>query len=81
MTHLEMVRLNQALKKKKKRKFFRKSIYAKKDINKNEEFSEKNLVCRRPQNSIKSELYFKILNNKINKDILIDQPIYEKNIK
>jgi N,N'-diacetyllegionaminate synthase len=69
------------IKEKKMRKFFRKSIHAKKNISVNEKLTETNLVCRRPQNSIKSELYFKILNKKTNKDILIDQPIYEKNIK
>ena len=63
------------------RKFFRKSIHAKENIAANEKLIEKNLVCRRPQNSIKSEFYFKILNKKTNKDILIDRPIYEKNIK
>ena len=66
---------------KKMRKFFRKSIYAKKNISINEKLTEKNLVCRRPQNSIKSEFYFKTLNKKSNKEILIGQCIYEKNIK
>ena len=74
-------KIEPSINEKKMRKFFRKSIHAKKNISVNEKLTETNLVCRRPQNSIKSELYFKILNKKTNKDILIDQPIYEKNIK
>ena len=66
---------------KKMRKFFRKSIYAKLKISKGERFTEKNIVCRRPQNSIKSENYFKIIKKRSNKDILIDQPIYQNDIK
>ena len=66
---------------KKMRKFFRKSIYAKLKISKGEKFTEKNIVCRRPQNSIKSENYFKIIKKRSNKDILIDQPIYQNDIK
>ena len=69
------------IKEKKMRKYFRKSIYAKKNITKNEALTDKNLVCRRPQNSIKSEFYFNTLKKKSNIKILIDQPIYEKNIK
>ena len=63
------------------RKFFRKSIYAKKDILVNEKITEKNIVCRRPQKSTKSENYFKIINKKVAKNILANHPIYKNDIK
>ena len=68
-------------KEKKMRKFFRKSIYAKKDISKNGKLIKKNIVCRRPQNSIKSDDYFKIINKRLNKKIIANQAIYENDIK
>ena len=70
-----------SVKEKKMRKFFRKSIYANQDININTKLSEKNLACRRPQQSIKSEFYFRVLSKKSNKKILANEPIYEKDIK
>ena len=66
---------------KKMRKYFRKSIFAKKNILVNEILTETNIVCRRPQISIKSENYFKIINKKAKKKILANQPIYKNDIK
>ena len=66
---------------KKMRKYFRKSIFAKKNILVNEILTETNIVCRRPQISIKSENYFKIINKKAKKKILANQPINRNDIK
>lgn len=66
---------------KKMRKYFRKSIFAKKNILVNEILTETKIVCRRPQISIKSENYFKIINKKAKKKILANQPIYKNDIK
>ena len=66
---------------KKMRKYFRKSIFAKKNILVNEILTETKIVCRRPQISIKSENYFKIINKKAKKKILANQPINRNDIK
>ena len=74
-------KIEPSIKEKEMRKFFRKSIYAKKDILVNEKITEKNIVCRRPQKSIKSENYFKIINKKTTKNIIANNPIYKNDIK
>ena len=74
-------KIEPSMKEKKMRKYFRKSIFAKKNILVNEILTETNIVCRRPQSSIKSENYFKIINKKAKKKILANQPIYKNDIK
>ncbi len=59
----------------------RKSIYAKKNIKKNETISFKNIKTLRPIIGIPAENIFKILNKKVKNDILINQPIFQKDIK
>ena len=74
-------KIEPSVEEKKMRKYFRKSIFAKKNILVNEILTETNIVCRRPQSSIKSENYFKIINKKAKKKILANQPIYKNDIK
>ena len=54
---------------------FRRSIYAIKDIKKNEKFSEKNIKTIRPASGLDPKFYFKILNKKSKKDIKKGSPI------
>ncbi len=46
---------------------FRRSIYAKKDISKNEKFSEKNIICLRPYIKNNSVKFFDLFNKKSQK--------------
>ena len=46
---------------------FRRSIYAIKNIKKNEKFSEKNIKTIRPASGLNPKFYFKILNRKSKK--------------
>ena len=54
---------------------FRRSIYAIKDIEKNEKFSEKNIKTIRPASGLNPKFYFKILNRKSKKNIKKGSPI------
>ena len=60
---------------------FRRSIFACKDINKNEIFSDENLKIIRPANGIDPKYYHKILGKKSSSNIKFAQPIKWKNIK
>ena len=61
---------------KKNLNYIRKSIYAKKDIRKNERFSEENIICKRPLvKGVKSEDFYKILFKKSKFNIKKDNPI------
>ncbi len=66
---------------KKMRKFFRKSIYASRDILMGEKISEKNIKIIRPQSYIKSEDIYKILGKKIIKKKLKNEPLRKKDFK
>ena len=54
---------------------FRRSIYAIKDIKKNEKFSENNIKAIRPGNGLDPRLFFKIINKKSKKNIKKGNPI------
>ena len=56
-------------------KKFRRSIYAIKDIKKNEIFTEKNIKSIRPGYGLDPTLFFKILNKKSKKNIKKFSPI------
>ena len=74
---------NQSFNKKKSEKenlYLRRSIFATRDIKKNEKLNEKDIVSKRPKIGIGSEFYFKILGKKINKNIKKNEPIYQKNL-
>ncbi len=62
-------------------KNLRRSIFAKKDIKKNEKLSHENIETFRPYIGICASKYFKILNKKIKKNIKSGEPIYENMIK
>ncbi len=61
-------------------KIFRRSIYAIKDIKKNERFSDKNIGCFRPCLGLGSENYFKILNRKSKKNIRKNEVLKREHI-
>ena len=54
----------------------KRSIFAQKDIKKNEKINEKNVISLRPKIGIGAENYFKILGKKAKKNIKKDDPIY-----
>lgn len=60
---------------KKNQRFIRKSIVAKRDINKDETFSEKNITCKRPGNGISPTLWKNIIGKKAKKSFRKDQLI------
>lgn len=62
-------------------KIFRRSIYALRDIKKNEKFNKKNIGCFRPKIGLGSENYFKILNKKSRKNIKKNQVLKKEYIK
>ena len=79
--------INLSLKKKKDHnhleensKKLRRSIFAKKNIRKNEALSEDNIVSLRPFVGICSSQYFKIIGKKSKKNFLAGEPILKKNI-
>ncbi len=63
------------------RKFFRKGLYAKRDISKFEKISKKNIIIRRPQNNFPIEKYEKILGKKFLKKYKENDSILKKFIK
>ena len=65
----------------KKFKFLRRSLFAAKNICKNETFSRKNIQSLRPKIGICSSKYFQILNKKAKVDIEKNSPIYNHMIK
>jgi len=67
-------------KEKKMRKFFRKSIYASKNIIAGTKINEKNTKFMRPQSYLKSEDFYKILGKKTKKKIEIYEPINNNKI-
>ena len=56
-------------------KHVRKSVYASKDINKNEKFSEKNIMPKRPFNKISPMNWLKIIGKKSKKIFKKDDEI------
>ena len=62
-------------------KIFRRSIFAIKDIKKNEYFNNKNIDCFRPNIGLGSENYFQILNKKSKIDIKKGQVLKKKYIQ
>ena len=68
----QKIRINKGEKFARKRK---RSIFAIKDILKNEKFSKKNIDCLRPGNGIPSKYFYKILNKKSKRNIKAGTPI------
>ena len=68
-------------KEKKMRKFFRKSLFAKKNMKVGEKISLDKIEARRPAFYIKSENISKIIGKRIKNNILKDDPIKKSNIK
>ena len=62
------------------KKQFRRSIYASKEIKKNEKLTSKNIIALRPKIGLCASNYFKILNKKSKNRIQAFSPIYRKNI-
>ncbi len=62
-------------------KIFRRSIYALKNINKNEKFSSENIGCFRPNIGLGSENYFKLIHKRASKNIKKDEVIRRGFIK
>lgn len=62
-------------------KIFRRSIYAIKDIKKNEYFNNKNVDCFRPNIGLGSENYFQVLNKKSKIDIKKNQVLKKEYIQ
>jgi len=60
---------------------FRRSIYASKDINKNEKLSKQNIETLRPNVGISAEKYFKVLGKKTKKKINKNSPIFKSDLK
>jgi len=54
----------------------KRSIFALKDIYKNQKLDEKNIISLRPKIGIGSQNYFKIIGKKVKKNIKKDEPIY-----
>ena len=61
-------------------KIFRRSIYATKNIKKNERFNPNNVDCFRPNIGLGSENYFQILNRRSNRNIKKNQVLKKKYI-
>jgi len=61
-------------------KLFRKGIYSKQNIKKNEIISLKKLEIRRPETIYKIKNIYKIVGKKAKKEILKDKEIFIKNI-
>ena len=62
-------------------KVFRRSLFAKKDIYKNEKFSEENIDSKRPMIGMCSSNYFKLIGKRAKKKILAGDPIISRSIK
>jgi len=60
---------------------FRRSIFASKDIQKNELLNDKNIKILRPNVGISAENYFNILKKKTRRNIKKNSPIFKKDIK
>jgi len=75
------LRKNKKKKSEKDSKIFRRSIYATKDIKKNEKFSSDNIDCFRPNVGLGSENYFNIINKLASKNIKKHEVIKKKFIK
>lgn len=71
---------NKKIKKKLSNIKLRRSIFASRNLNKNEKITFNNIKTLRPSIGIPSEFFFKIQGKKINKNILKNNPIYFKNI-
>ena len=61
--------------------FFRRSIFAKKNLVKGSKINNNNILVLRPNIGIGAENFFKIIGKKINKDIKKNSPIFIKDIK
>tara|TARA_B100001029_G_scaffold179164_1_gene187754 strand:+ start:943 stop:1989 length:1047 start_codon:yes stop_codon:yes gene_type:complete len=59
----------------------KRSLFAKKNINRNERIDSKNIISLRPKIGIGSQYYFKILGKAVNKNIKKDNPIFFKDLK
>ena len=60
---------------------FRRSIYAKKNISKNEKFTKENIVVIRPANGLHPRYYFKLIGKRAKKNIKYSEPLKLSMIK
>ena len=60
---------------------FRRSIFAKTNIYKDERISHKNTVALRPLIGLKAEKIFKVIGKKVKKNITKDSPIFLDDLK
>ncbi len=70
------ININSKIKLSKKNIKFRRSLFAKKRIKKNEKFSKENIISLRPKIGVCSSNYFKILGKISKKNINKDSPIF-----
>jgi pseudaminic acid synthase len=61
--------------------FFRRSIFATKDIDKNQKITKNNIGCFRPNIGIGAENYFKVIGKKVKKKIKRNNPIKNLDLK
>jgi N,N'-diacetyllegionaminate synthase len=59
----------------KMKKFFRKSIYYKKNVNKFSKISKENIIIRRPHSGLDPVIYNKVLNKKARKKLMKNNPV------
>ena len=59
----------------------KRSLFAMKDISKNQKINQNNIISLRPKIGIGSEYYFKIQGKTVNKNIRKDKPIFFKDLK
>lgn len=73
--------LNNNMKIQKRNIKLRRSIFAKVNIKKNNQITEKNIISLRPSIGINSKDYFKIIGKKAKKNLEKDEPIFYSDIK
>ena len=62
-------------------KSLRRSIFVSKNMKQNEKLTRNNIISLRPNIGIPSELFFKVLGKKLNKNLKKDSPIYFRDLK
>ena len=55
--------------------FFRRSIFASKDLKKNDKITQQNIACYRPNIGISADYYFKLIGKKVKKNIKKNEPL------
>jgi len=76
----ESINKNKNIKILNKNKKFRRSLFMKNDIKKNEKISSKNIISLRPKIGICSSKYFKIIGKRVKKNIKANHPLFESDL-